>query len=104
MKELRLVPVLAGGGTRLPAHVGVLAALDELGIRYTQLVATSGGSIVAALHAAGWPPARLLDLALDVDFARFRGRSLIELVWRAAYRRAWNLRCGSTIYWKVVAS
>ena len=82
MKELRLVPVLTGGGTRLPVHVGVLAALDKLGVRYTQLVGTSGGSIVAALHAAGWPPARLLDLALDVDFARFRGRSLIELIWR----------------------
>ena len=79
---LQLVPVLAGGGTRLAAHVGVLAALGDLGVQYQRLVGVSGGSIVAALHAAGWSPSRLLDLILEVDFARFRGRSLIELVRR----------------------
>ena len=79
---LQMVPVLAGGGTRLAAHVGVLAALGDLGVRYQRLVGVSGGSIVAALHAAGWSPARLLALILDVDFARFRGRSLIELLRR----------------------
>ena len=77
-----LVPVLAGGGTRLAAHVGVLAALGDLGARYQRLVGVSGGSIVAALHAAGWSPQRLLDLVMEVDFTRFRGRSLVELVRR----------------------
>jgi NTE family protein len=79
---LHLVPVLAGGGTRLAAHVGVLAALGDLGVRYETLVGVSGGGIVAALHAAGWSPARLLDLAMDVDFVRFRSRSVIELIRR----------------------
>ena len=74
------MPVLAGGGTRLPVHVGVLAALEELGVGYSRLVGVSGGSIVAALHAAGWTAARLLDLAFEVDFSQFRGHSLIELV------------------------
>jgi NTE family protein len=78
----QLVAVLAGGGTRLPVHVGVLAALDDLNVQYPRLVGVSGGSIVAALRAAGWTPARLLQLAFDVDFSRFRGRSLIELVLR----------------------
>jgi NTE family protein len=78
----RLVPVLAGGGTRLAVHVGVLAALRDLGKRYDRLVGVSGGSIVAALHAAGMSPPRLLELLLDVDFTRFRGRSLVELVRR----------------------
>jgi len=32
LSGLHLVPVLAGGGTRLAAHVGVLAALDDLGV------------------------------------------------------------------------
>lgn len=82
MKSLKLVPVLTGGGARLPVHVGVLSALQELGIRYERVVGVSGGSIVAALHAAGWTPARMLDLAYEVDFARFRGRSLLELVLR----------------------
>ena len=43
-----LVPVLAGGGTRLPAHVGVLAALADFGISVPSYVGVSGGSIVAA--------------------------------------------------------
>jgi NTE family protein len=77
-----LVPVLTGGGTRLPVHVGVLAALRELGAEYERLVGVSGGSIVAALHAAGWTPDRMLELAYEINFARFRGRSLIELVLR----------------------
>lgn len=77
-----MVPVLTGGGTRLPVHVGVLAALRELGAQYQRLVGVSGGSIVAALHAAGWTPDRMLELAYEINFARFRGRSLIELVLR----------------------
>ena len=77
-----LVPVLAGGGTRLPAHVGVLAALADFGISVPSYVGVSGGSIVAALAAAGWPPPRLLRLALDTDFRRFRGRSLWQLARR----------------------
>ena len=47
LSGLHLVPVLAGGGTRLAAHVGVLAALDDLGVRYARIVGVSGGSIVA---------------------------------------------------------
>lgn len=82
MTGLRLVPVLAGGGTRLAAHVGVLAAMRDMGIRYDRLVGVSGGSIVAALNAAGLTPSKLLSLLLEVDFARFRGRSLVELVRR----------------------
>lgn len=78
-EALRIVPVLAGGGTRLPVHVGVLAALRELGVCYRRLVGVSAGGIVAAFRAAGLSPAKLLDLALEVDFSRFRGRSLIEL-------------------------
>lgn len=75
-----LVPILAGGGTRLPAHVGILAALDELGVRFHHLVGVSGGSIVAALYAAGLPLERLRELALEEDFSRFRGYSLSQLL------------------------
>ncbi|URI06821.1 patatin-like phospholipase family protein [Aquincola tertiaricarbonis] len=76
---LRLVPVLAGGGTRLPAHVGVLTALHRMNVELPRLVGVSGGSIVAALHAAGWSPERLRTLALDIEFSRFKGFSLYQL-------------------------
>lgn len=77
---LQLVPVLAGGGTRLSAHVGVLKALAELGVDYSRIVGVSGGSIVAALHAAGWSADRLHELAIGIDFGRFRGFSLYQLI------------------------
>jgi len=75
-----VVPILAGGGTRLPAHVGVLRGLAELGVSFTDLVGVSGGAIVAALHAAGRSHDDLRDLALEVDFSQFLGSSLWRLV------------------------
>lgn len=76
----RIVPVLAGGGTRLPVHVGVLAALADLGIGYSHLVGVSGGSVVAALAAAGRPVEDLERLMREVNFAQFRGYSLVNLL------------------------
>lgn len=78
----RLVPILAGGGTRLPAHVGVLRALDELGVISTHLVGVSGGSIVAGLRAAGWSTEAMKTLATEVDFRQFRGLDLWQLLFR----------------------
>ncbi len=78
----RIVPVLAGGGTRLPAHVGVLAALRDLGYQYRHLVGVSGGSVVASLAAAGVGIERLGQLFRDIDFGRFRGHSLVNLLMR----------------------
>jgi NTE family protein len=77
---LKVVPVLAGGGTRLSAHIGVLQALQDLNIDYRHIVGVSGGSIVAALSALGRTPAELRTLACEKDFAQFKGRSLLRLL------------------------
>jgi len=77
-----IVPVLAGGGTRLPAHVGVLQAIRELGYGYQHIVGVSGGSIIAALAAAGVGCEAMRTLFLDVDFSVFRGYSLVNLLLR----------------------
>lgn len=78
-ERTKIVPILAGGGTRLPAHVGVLAALEQLQIDFDHLVGVSGGSIVAALLAAGKGVEEIKALAMSVDFRRFRGFSLFHL-------------------------
>ncbi len=78
----QIVPVLAGGGTRLPAHVGVLTALQDLGIEYRHLVGVSGGSVVASLAAVGKSTDYMKTLFRDVDFSQFRGYSLINLLLR----------------------
>ena len=79
MARLKIVPVLAGGGTRLSAHVGALKALEELDVEFDHIVATSGGSIVAALYSAGFPVSQLTDIAYGKDFSQFKRRSLVEL-------------------------
>jgi NTE family protein len=77
---LKVVPVLAGGGTRLSAHIGVLQALQDLNIQYQHIVGVSGGSIVAALSALGKTPTELQKLACEMDFTQFKGRSVLRLL------------------------
>jgi len=45
---------LAGGGVKGAAHIGVLKALEEEGIKINYIGGTSSGSIVAALYAVGF--------------------------------------------------
>jgi len=75
-----MIPVLAGGGTRLPAHVGILTALEQMQYRVERLVGVSGGSIVASLYAYGYSTEYLKNLAFAVDFRQFRGFSLKQLL------------------------
>ncbi len=77
-----IVPILAGGGTRLPAHVGVLTALRDMGYPYRHIVGVSGGSVVAALAAFGKTPEQMRQLFGTVEFSQFRGYSLLNLMLR----------------------
>ncbi|WOJ97190.1 patatin-like phospholipase family protein [Congregibacter brevis] len=76
----QIVPVLAGGGARLPAHIGILAALEELQIGFNQVVGVSGGSIVAALLAGGYDLTAIRKISDDTDFSQFLGQNLISLL------------------------
>lgn len=76
----RLVPIFAGGGTRLATHIGILKALEELEIEFEHLVGVSGGSIISSFYASGIPLDEIKELALNTDFNQFRGFSLITLI------------------------
>ncbi len=78
----RIVPILAGGGTRLPAHVGVLTALRDMGLAFDHIVGVSGGGVVAALAASGNNLEHMKALFREVDFRQFRGHSLLNLILR----------------------
>lgn len=62
-----LALVLSGGGIYGAAHVGVLAALDELGITPDFVVGTSAGSLVGGVYAAGQPARTILKLARELS-------------------------------------
>ncbi|MBC6605703.1 patatin-like phospholipase family protein [Hymenobacter sp. BT188] len=68
MREIGLA--LSGGGARGIAHLGVLAALDELEIPIARLVGVSSGAIVGAFYAAGFKPAEVLRLFTAMPITR----------------------------------
>ena len=82
LKQLpaHIVPILSGGGTRLPCYVGILQALQDMGLHFHTVVGVSGGSVVASLAAAGWTVPQMKALALETDFKQFRGFSPLSLL------------------------
>jgi NTE family protein len=54
--------VLAGGGARAFAHIGVLRELEDAGVRVDRVAGSSVGAILAAIHATGKDGAELEDL------------------------------------------
>jgi predicted acylesterase/phospholipase RssA len=61
--------VFEGGGVRAAAHAGAFAAARTAGVTFGRVAGTSGGSIVAALVAAGATPEFLANELKELDFA-----------------------------------
>ncbi|GAB3960695.1 patatin-like phospholipase family protein [Spirosoma harenae] len=62
--------VLSGGGARGIAHLGVIKALQEMGIRFDQIAGTSAGAITGALIAQGYSPDESLKIIESSAFVR----------------------------------
>jgi NTE family protein len=103
----RTALVLSGGGAKGIAHIGVLHALDSLGIRPDLIVGTSMGAVVGALYASGYPGGELDSLARALPLSElFRSyqpqapRSLGALqplvVWEQGERR-FNLQSAAIV-------
>lgn len=54
--------VLSGGGAKGLAHIGVLRALDSLGIHPDLIVGSSMGAVIGALYASGHSPTQIDSL------------------------------------------
>ena len=63
----RIGLALGGGAARGFAHVGVIAVLEEAGLKPSYVVGTSAGSVVAALYASGKTSVQLQQAALNID-------------------------------------
>jgi NTE family protein len=64
----RIGLVLAGGGARGAAHVGLLKVIEELRIPIDYVAGTSMGSIVGGLYASGMSPEEIQQAMLAIDW------------------------------------
>lgn len=91
-RQRRVDPViglaLGGGGARGLAHIAVLEAFDELGVRPTLIAGTSIGAIFGAGYASGLEAGAIRDHALALlskptrivrELFSIRGGSLLDL-------------------------
>ena len=62
--------VLSGGAARGIAHIGILKALNELGIKPDVISGTSAGAIIGAYYAAGFTPDEILRIASATNMFR----------------------------------
>ncbi len=59
---------LGGGAVLGAAHVGVLRALEESGIRISRISGTSIGAFIAALYAFGKSPEEIATVVTELDW------------------------------------
>jgi NTE family protein len=69
----RIGLVLAGGGAKGAAHVGVLQVLDELHVPIDCVTGTSMGALVGGTFAAGIPAPEIKRAVLAIDWQRVVG-------------------------------
>jgi NTE family protein len=65
-RPARVAWVFSSGGPRGFVHIGVIKALEELGLKPDLIVGGSVGALVGALYASGLRAAKLEALALDL--------------------------------------
>lgn len=56
---------LSGGGAKGIAHIGVIKALEDNGIKIDYISGCSSGSIIAGLYASGYTPNEMLNIVLN---------------------------------------
>lgn len=89
--------VLGGGGARSFAHIGVLRALQEAGVPIDMVAGTSMGAAIAAQHALGWTPEKMVEVNRHVWIERRPHREVtLPLVSLVGNRGA--TACGRLMY------
>jgi NTE family protein len=61
---------LSGGGARGIAHIGVIKAMEEIGVKPDVISGTSAGSIVAVLYSAGMKPDDIFEVVSHLSIFR----------------------------------
>ena len=61
---------LSGGGARGFAHLGIIKALEELGVTIDQISGTSAGAIAGAFYSHGYKPDQILEIISNTGFLK----------------------------------
>jgi len=95
--SVRIGLALGGGAARGLAHIVILEAFDELGIKPSLIAGTSMGAICGAAYAAGLSAAEIRGHfeELFVNRARFLRRIVAKL--RGGIRALWSPRAPSVV-------
>ena len=72
IKDKKVGLVLSGGGMRGIAHIGVIKAMNELGIEAELITGTSMGALIGAMYSANISTDDMLAVFNDVSIFSFR--------------------------------
>ncbi|HKJ05860.1 MAG TPA: patatin-like phospholipase family protein [Flavobacteriaceae bacterium] len=67
-KDVKVGLVLSGGGAKGLAHISVLKAIEQAGVRVDYIGGTSMGAIIGALYASGYTAYELDSIVRTIDF------------------------------------
>jgi NTE family protein len=62
--------VLSGGGARGICHLGVIKALEEMGVTFDFISGTSAGALTGCLYSYGYKPDQILEMISSTSFAK----------------------------------
>lgn len=68
--------VLAGGGAKGAAHIGVIKFIEEVGIPVDYIAGTSMGSIIGGLYALGYSSAEMDSIISNMDWSLYMSNKM----------------------------
>ena len=83
----RTVLVLGGGGMRGYCHIGVIRAIERLGLHVDEVVGTSMGAVMGGLFASGMDSRRIEEVASQISFKDYFRLNLLKFLVKG-YRHA----------------
>src|SRR5688500_20185454 len=69
----RIGLVLSGGSAKGFAHIGVIAALERMGVPIDVVTGTSMGAVLGGFYAIGYTPQQLREIAASQDWSGLLG-------------------------------
>ena len=72
--------ILSSSGTRAPCFIGGLEAILDKGYHIHRIAGTSGGAIVASLHALGMSTQEMREIAPNIPYDKFKDFQIKNLL------------------------